>query len=301
MKNKVFEGVATALITPFTETGVDYSAFERLVEWQTESGVAALVVAGTTGEAPTLTDHEWEELCRVALGASGGRAKVIIGCGSNSTAAAAGRVKRAYSLGADAALAVTPYYNKASNEGLVSHYRALCGAADLPVIAYNVPSRTGVDLGVEALEDLVAIKNFAGIKEASGSVARSAWLLSKFGDELPVYSGSDEVNFPILSIGGSGMISVLSNVFPAECVGLWLAASSGDISRARELSAVFYPFVAALFSVVNPIPVKTVMAHLGYCDEIFRLPLCAMGNEKREKLFREYEMAKSGSQRILHK
>ena len=301
MRNKVFEGVATALITPFTETGVDYGSFERLAKWQIESGVAALVVAGTTGEAPTLTDNEWEELCRVAICASGGRAKVIVGCGSNSTAAAVGRVKRACSLGADAALAVTPYYNKASREGLVSHYRAICGAADIPVIAYNVPSRTGVDLGVEALEDLVSIGNFAGIKEATGSVARSACLLSKFGDELPVYSGSDEVNLPILSIGGSGMISVLSNVFPAECVGLWRAASSGDISRAREYSTVFYPFVAALFSVVNPIPVKTVMARLGCCDEVFRLPLCAMGNEKREKLFREYEMAKSGSQRILHK
>ena len=301
MKNKVFEGVATALITPFTETGVDYGAFERLVEWQVASGAVALVVAGTTGEAPTLTDREWEELCRVALGTSDGRAKIIIGCGSNSTSSAVKRVKLARSLGADAALAVTPYYNKASKEGLVGHYRALCGAADIPVIAYNVPSRTGVDLGVETLESLVGIENFAGIKEATGSVARSACLLSKFGDELPVYSGSDEVNFPILSIGGSGMISVLSNVFPAECVGLWNAASSGDIPTARAYSAGFYPLVAALFSEVNPIPVKTVMARLGYCDEIFRLPLCAMENGKREKLFREYEAAKSGSQKILHK
>lgn len=293
MKNKVFEGVATALITPFTESGIDIGSFERLVERQIKSGVAAVVVAGTTGEAPTLTDSEWEELCRAACSVSKGRVKVIAGCGSNSTASAVKRVKTASALGADAALAVTPYYNKASREGLVRHYKAICAASGIPVIAYNVPSRTGVDLGIEALADLAGTENFAGIKEATGSVARSACIISRFGDELPVYSGSDEVNLPILSIGGSGTVSVLSNVFPAECVTLWNDVRERNMSRARYYSSVFYPFVSALFSDVNPIPVKTVMAHLGYCGEVLRLPLCEMSADKKDKLYFEYEKVKS--------
>jgi len=289
MKCKVFDGCATALVTPFDGDAIDYKSFERIVERQTEGGIDALVFAGTTGEAPTLTRSEWEQVCRFAVSVRGSGVKVIVGCGSNSTSEAANRVKYASKLGADAALVVTPYYNKASSKGLVDHYRAVCEASDIPVIAYNVPSRTGVDLGISALDDLVGIPNLAGIKEASGSVSRAACLLSRYGDELPLYSGSDEVTLPILSIGGSGAVSVVSNVFPKICASVCKSAVKRDFSSFASVSASMHQFISALFSEVNPIPVKTVLAHLGLCRETFRLPMCKMSEDKKKALLAEYE------------
>ena len=293
MKKRVFEGAGTALITPFTEDGIDVPAFENIAEEQIERGVSALIVAGTTGEAPTLSEDEKETLCRAAKEVSAGRVPVILGCGSNSTAEAVRRVSLASSWGADAALVVTPYYNKASKEGLVRHFEEVTAASSVPVIAYNVPSRTGVDLGAETLERLVVLDGFYGIKEATGSVARVAGLLSVFGDSLPLYSGSDEVNFPIISLGGAGAISVLSNVAPDRTAALCLAAKERRREGAR-LAARSYPLCAALFSEVNPIPVKTLMARLGKCREIFRLPLCGMAEEKKKALFDAYDRYVSG-------
>jgi len=288
MKNKVFEGCATALVTPFTEYGIDYDSLCKIIEQQTEGGVSALVVAGTTGEASTLTEEEWRTLCRFSVSAAKG-VKVIVGCGSNSTDAAVCRVRFAAEAGADAALVVTPYYNRATPDGLRRHYEAVCAASTIPVIAYNVPSRTGVDLNTATLDRIVDIPNLCGIKEATGSVSRSACLISRYKDKLPVYSGSDDVNFPILSIGGSGIISVASNVFPKQLSALCRMVSEGEVEGARELSANLYPFVSALFSEVNPIPVKTVMAYCGMCREIFRLPMCKISEEAGKALIEEYE------------
>ena len=298
MKNKVFEGIATALVTPFSDGVIDYKALERIIERQIALKVSALVVAGTTGEAPTMTEEEWESLVEYSVSVVRGRVPVIVGAGSNSTDAACARSSRAKALGADALLVVTPYYNKASLDGLVKHYERVCASSALPVIAYSVPSRTGVDLGVDALARLSEIPNFAGIKEASGSVSRAAHILSRFGSAVPLYSGCDEINLPIFSIGGAGAVSVVSNVFPRECAALWECASGGDAPRARALSDALYPFVLALFSEVNPIPVKTVMAHLGQIKEEFRLPLCRMGEEKRRGLIAEYERTAEKLSRI---
>ena len=293
MKNKVFEGIATALVTPLSDGVIDYKALERIIERQIALKVSALVVAGTTGEAPTLTAEEWESLVEYSVSVVRARIPVIVGAGSNSTDIACARARRAEELGADALLVVTPYYNKASRDGLARHYERVCASSALPVIAYNVPPRTGVDLGVDSLERLSKIPNFAGIKEASGSVSRAAHILSRFGSSVPLYSGCDEINLPIFSIGGSGAVSVVSNIFPKECAALWEYASGGDAPRGAALSGALFPFVRALFSEVNPIPVKTVMAHLGFIKEEFRLPLCRMGEDKKRELIAEYERTAS--------
>ena len=289
MKKKVFEGCATALITPFADGKVDYNSFEKIVERQIAAGVSALVFAGTTGEAPTLTAEEWEKICAFAVSAIRRRVPVIVGCGSNSTAEAVKRARRAEELGADAALVVAPYYNKGNSEGIVRHYEAVCAAVIIPVIAYNVPSRTGVDLGLGICRRIAAIPNMAGIKEASGSASRAACLMSYIGDELPLYSGSDEVDLPVLSVGGSGIISVVSNVFPAACVRMCRAGTGGDPDAARRISCTLYPFVSALFCEVNPIPVKTVLSYMGLCREECRLPIYNISEENRKRVIEEYE------------
>lgn len=289
MKKKVFEGCATALITPFADGKVDYTSFEKIVERQIAAGVSALVFAGTTGEAPTLTAEEREEMCAFAVSAVRRRVPVIFGCGSNSTAEAIKKVRRAEELGADAALVVAPYYNKGNSEGIVRHYEAVCAAVSIPVIAYNVPSRTGVDIGLDICKKIAGIPNMAGIKEASGSASRAACIMSYIGDELPLYSGSDEVDLPILSVGGSGIISVVSNVFPAACVRMCRAVMCKDPDTARGISSALYPFVSALFCEVNPIPVKTVLSYMGLCREEFRLPIYNISEENRKRVTEEYE------------
>lgn len=285
---KLFEGCATALITPFLDDGVDFPSLRALIERQIEGGVSAVVLCGTTGEAPTLSEKEWQEVCAEGAECIGGRVPLIVGCGSNSTFAAARKASLAEGLGADGVLVVTPYYNKASREGMIRHFREVAAATYLPVIAYNVPSRTGVDLDVPACGEILKIPNVCGIKEASGSVSRAACLISEYGDSLPVYSGCDDVNLPILSIGGSGAISVLSNIFPEEVSLLCRLTAAGDLETAAALSRALHPLAAALFSEVNPIPVKTLLSHLGYCREIFRLPMCGMGEDKRERLISAY-------------
>ena len=278
MKKRVFEGIATALVTPFSNGAIDYPAVERLIERQIALKVSALVVAGTTGEAPTLTREEWHSLAEYSVSVARGRVPVLVGAGSNSTAEASSRARAAEDAGADGVLVVTPYYNKASREGLVRHYEEVCASTRLPVIAYNVPSRTGVDMGVDVLEMIAKIPNFAGIKEASGSAARCAHVISYFGDDVPVYSGSDEINLPVFSIGGAGAVSVLSNVLPNETVRMW------------ESSAVA-PLVSALFSEVNPIPVKALMSSQGVIGDEIRLPLYPLSEDKKNRLAVEYGKA----------
>ncbi len=288
MRKKVFTGCATALITPFADGKVDYPSFGRIVERQIEAGVSALVFAGTTGEAPTLTWDERNEICTFAVKTAGGRVPVIMGCGSNSTSSAVRMAIEAERCGADAVLVVSPYYNKGNREGIVKHYESVCAAVGIPAIAYNVPSRTGVDLDLEICRSLSKIPNMAGIKEASGSASRAACIMSYIGEELPLYSGSDEINLPVLSVGGAGIVSVVSNVFPEECVKMCRAASDGDLRTARELSSALYPFTASLFCEVNPVPVKTVASYLGLCREEFRLPVYNISEENRKKVIGEY-------------
>ena len=291
MKKKVFEGCATALVTPFSQGDIDYGSFEAIVERQLACGVSALVFAGTTGEAPTLTAREREEICAFAVGTVRGRVPVIMGCGSNSTSSAAKSAQAAEKAGADALLVVSPYYNKGNSEGIIRHYETVCSSVSIPVIAYNVPSRTGVDLGLDICRRISEIPNMAGIKEASGSVSRAACIMSYLKEDLPLYSGSDEVNLPVLSVGGSGIVSVLSNVFPAECVRMCGFATSGDLASAREISSLLYPFVSALFCEVNPVPVKTVLSHMGLCREEFRLPIYNISEGNRKRVIDEYERA----------
>lgn len=291
IKKRVFEGCGTALVTPFTEDGIDFDSLGELIERQIAAGASAIVFCGTTGEAPTVSREERREIFRFAVKCAAGRAKVIAGCGSNSTREAVRLAKEAENAGADAVLAVSPYYNKGNPDGIVSHYREIARGVGVPVIAYNVPSRTGVDLDLSVCKRLAEEENVAGIKEASGSVSRAACIASYLGESLPLYSGSDEVNLPILSIGGAGIISVLSNIFPAACVSMCRAAAAGDFTTAREIASDLYPFTASLFCEVNPIPVKTVLSHMGLCREIFRLPICRISDGKRENLIKEYERA----------
>ena len=289
MKKKLFTGNATALVTPFKDGRVDFEAFEKIVEYQIEGGADALVFLGTTGEASTLSDDEWRDVASFAARAVGGRAPVIIGCGSNNTANAENKSAFAEKCDANGILSVTPYYNKASIRGLVTHYKKIAACVSIPVMLYNVPSRTGVDIPLEVYEELAEIDNICGVKEASGSVSKAALIISRFGDDMPVYSGSDEINLPILSIGGAGVVSVLSNILPREVSTMCRLAAQQEYKKAAELSAALYPLTSALFCEVNPIPVKTALAEMGFCREEFRLPLCRISHEKRTTVLRELE------------
>ncbi|MBQ7645866.1 MAG: 4-hydroxy-tetrahydrodipicolinate synthase, partial [Clostridia bacterium] len=260
MKKKVFEGCATALVTPFSGGAVDYGSFEALVERQLDAGVSALVFAGTTGEAPTLTAREWEEICAFAVGTFGGRVPVIVGCGSNSTAEAARKAGRAEELGADAALVVTPYYNKATQKGLIKMYSAIADASDKPVILYNVPSRTGVNIEPSTYLALSEHPMICGIKEANGNISKIVETFSLVGDKLDIYSGNDDPIVPILAMGGCGVISVLSDIMPAKTAEMCRLWFEGDHAGSIKLQCDLLPLINALFCEVNPIPVKAASA-----------------------------------------
>lgn len=286
MKELLFEGLATALVTPMKNGGsdIDYEAFERLCAFQAEGGAAAVVVCGTTGEAPTVTDKEKEELFSLAVKTLSGRLKVIAGCGSPSTEKAAELASVAKKCGCDGVLTVTPYYNKCSAAGLYMHYKSVAEAAELPVIVYNVPSRTGLDISMEAYEKLALIEGVVGIKEASGRVVKTEKIVSRFGNRFAVYSGSDELTLPLYSVGARGVISVVSNVFPSAMARLCSLCSAGDMVGAREIQLSLYPIIMAMFSDVNPIPVKEAMAELGLCLSDMRLPLCSMDEKMKREL-----------------
>ena len=288
-KQSIFSGIATALITPFNENGIDTQRFEKQLERQLDAGIDALVVCGTTGEAPTLTDYEHIELIKRAVSFAGGKVPVIAGTGSNCTQHAVMMSIAAREAGADALLTVTPYYNKANTAGLVKSYEAIANAARLPIILYNVPSRTGMEIPFEAYEMLKDNAFIVASKEASPSIGRFGNLVSRFGNDFDFYCGNDEMTLPCFSLGGKGCISVLSNLLPEKTRELYTLWQSGNTNEAQKLQLELTPLIGALFSDVSPIPIKTVMAHFGLDSGILRLPLCEMNKDKKDKLIAEAE------------
>ncbi|MDO4846389.1 MAG: 4-hydroxy-tetrahydrodipicolinate synthase [Oscillospiraceae bacterium] len=283
-KNPIFRGAATALITPLTESGVDYDAFGRLIDWQIDSGIDALVIAGTTGEGSTLNDQEHREVLRYAAERIAGRVPMIAGTGSNDTNYAVSLSRYACEVGADALLVVTPYYNKATQQGLIRSYQTIADAVTKPIILYNVPSRTGVNIEAATYLALAEHPNIVGIKEASGNISKITEVAALVGDKLDIYSGNDDQIVPILSVGGIGVISVLSNLLPAETSELCKRWFRGDTAGSAEMQFRYLDLIHALFCEVNPIPVKSAMAAMGYCENYLRLPLTPMEPEHEKKL-----------------
>lgn len=284
MKNTVFKGAATAIVTPLTEDGVDYGKFAELIEWQIAEGIDAIVAVGTTGEGSTLTDAEHKEAIKFCVEQVGGRVPVIAGTGSNDAAYAIELTRYACEVGADAMLLVTPYYNKATQNGLVETFTAIADASDKPCILYNVPSRTGCNLLPATVLKLADHPNIVGIKEASGNISQIAELAALVGDKLDIYSGNDDQIVPVLSLGGVGVISVLSNIMPKATSDMCKKYMSGDTEGARRLQLELLPLINALFCEVNPIPVKAAVHAMGYCDNYLRLPLTPMEKANEEKL-----------------
>ena len=272
----ISRGIATALITPTTPTGIDYDRFGRLIDWQIQQGINALVICGTTGESSTLTDAEHRRAIAFACERVNGRVPVIAGTGSNETDYAVELTKSACADGADAVLVVTPYYNKTTQRGLVTMYNTIADASTKPVILYNVPSRTGIGIEPATYVKLAEHPNIAAIKEANSDISKIVETFSLVGDRLDIYSGNDDQIVPILSMGGAGCISVLSNVIPAETVAITQRFFAGDVAGAAQLQCRYMPLIRALFCESNPIPVKAAMAALGYCDNYLRLPLVPM-------------------------
>lgn len=286
MKKPVFTGVCTALVTPFLGNTVNYPMLEQLLRRQIGCGVKAVVLSGTTGESPTLSDDEKLELFRRSKRFVGEECTIIAGTGSNCTAHAVELSRRAQMAGADALLVVSPYYNKATPAGLIAHYTAIAQAVDIPIILYNVPSRTGVDIPVSVYEVLSRIPNIAGVKEASPDITKITKIIAACGPEFSVWSGNDDQIVPVISLGGQGVISVLSNVCPEETVIMAGAALDGDFDTASDLQCRMQPLVEALFSEVNPIPVKAAMKLIGLDCGGCRLPLTEMGEENLGRLRR---------------
>ena len=277
MKNRTNlpRGCITALVTPFKDGEIDYDSLGALIEFQIREGVSALVVLGTTGESPTVEEGERRELIAFSKEKIGGRVPLIVGTGSNSTKMTQNFTYGAEICGADGILAVTPYYNKASISGLIDHYKAVASSTSLPVILYNVPSRTGLDMGTPTLEGLYDVENIVAVKEASGSVVRTERILSAFGDRYLIYSGCDELTLPILSIGGIGVISAVGNIVPGELSTLCREFFNKNTEKSREIQLGLYSLIEEMFAEVNPIPVKTALAEMGYCRDEFRMPMCA--------------------------
>jgi len=291
MKNTVFTGTATAIITPFDENGVDYDAFARLIDDQIEQGIRAIVVVGTTGEGSTLTDREHEDVVSFCVRRVAHRVPVIAGTGSNNTAHAIERTQTACRAGVDAVLLVTPYYNKTTQRGLVAHYRAIADASDRPCILYNVPVRTGLNMKAETAAILADHPRIAAVKEASGDISQVAKIRALCGDRLDVYSGCDDQTVPILSLGGTGVISVAANVLPGQMSRLCDAWFAGEAARAAEIPLKLLAVMNQLMSETNPIPVKAACAHLGLGENRLRLPLVPMEKENEEKLIHLLEEA----------
>ncbi len=284
-KFSLFFGAATALATPFDENGaLDLDSFRKLLRFQLDGSIDALLVCGTTGEAPTLTDGEAAILLAETVRAASGSVPVIMGVGSNCTEQAVRKAQAAEKGGADALLAVTPYYNKCTPEGLLSHYRAIAAATSLPVIAYTVPSRTGMTIPPSVWGELFALPNMIGIKDATGDIAYGAQFLSCFGQQSSLWSGNDNATLPLLSLGSEGVISVLSNIKPRETSELCRLFAEGKTRESAALAASLLPLSDALFCEVNPIPVKAALSLLGLCKPYCRLPLTKAGEKAFDRL-----------------
>ena len=287
MKNTVFKGMATAMVTPMTSTGVDYEALARFIDFQLENGINALVAVGTTGESATLEPAERKEVIRFTIDRVNGRVPVIAGTGTNNTAHAIDFSVNACENGADALLVVTPYYNKATQNGLIAHFTAIADKVDKPIILYNVPSRTGCNMLPATVAKLAEHPNICGIKEASGNMAQVVEIFARCGDKLDVYSGEDGLSVPMLAMGGAGTISVLSNVAPKEAVAMTDAFFAGRIEEAAAWQCKLLPLINCLFSEVNPIPAKAGISAMGFGEEHIRLPLTKMEDDTRAKLYAE--------------
>ena len=289
-KESLFKGVATALITPLNENGIDFENFGRTIDWQIEQGINALVICGTTGEGSTLSDEEHCAALEYAIKRAAGRTVMIAGTGSNDTAYAIELTKHACELGYEGMLLVTPYYNKATQKGLIRSFTAIADQSTKPCLLYNVSSRTGVNIEPETYAALADHPMICGIKEANGNISKIVQTMSLVGDKLDLYSGNDDQIIPLLSVGGSGVISVLSNIMPKETVEMCDRYFAGDIKGALDMQLKYLPLINALFCEVNPIPVKAAMAAMGYCEDYVRLPLTPMEEEHKEnmlKLMRE--------------
>lgn len=280
----IFKGTATALITPFARDGVDFESLDRILDDQLAGGVDAVVVLGTTGEPATMTMAEKRAVIEFAVKKLKGKLPVIVGTGANSTAAAVEMSVTAESLGADALLLVTPYYNKATQKGLIAHFTAVADAVHTPIICYNVPGRTGVNMLPATFAELAEHPNIAAIKEASGNMEQIEEAIRLAGDKAVVYSGDDGITVPVMAMGGMGVISVVSNAAPRFTSEMTSAFLSGDLKKAAKMQLEMLPFVRAMFCEVNPIPVKKAMQLRGLCNGILRLPLTEMTAENAAKL-----------------
>ena len=282
-KTLLFTGSGVAIVTPFDGYKTNYDAFGKLIESQIENGTDAIIVCGTTGEASTMPDEEHLAAIEFAVKTVRGRVPVIAGTGSNETAHAVELSKKAEKLGADGLLQVTPYYNKTSSKGLSEHFKTIAEAVNIPIILYNVPSRTGMNIPVPVLKELAKISNIVGIKEASGNISYTAQVAAEV-PELHIYSGNDDMIVPVLSLGGKGVISVLANVAPRETHDMCEAFFNGDTKKACEMQLKYYELVKALFIEVNPIPVKTALNLMGFNAGNLRLPLTEMEEKNLEVL-----------------
>lgn len=289
MKTTVFKGMATALVTPMTPTGVDYDAYARLIDWQIENGINGLVAVGTTGESATLSQEERKAVIRFAVEHVAGRVPVIAGTGTNNTEHVLEFTRSACDSGADGVLVVTPYYNKATQGGLIKHFSMVADVSEKPVIMYNVPSRTGCNLQPDTVAALAEHPNIVGLKEASGNMSQVVEIIAKCGDRLAVYSGEDALTVPMMAMGGLGCISVLSNVVPKLAVEMTDKALAGDFKGAAELQCRTLPLIDALFSEVNPIPAKAALSAMGFGQEYLRMPLTPMEPHTRKNLFAQME------------
>ena len=294
MKNTIFTGAASAIVTPMTETGIDYEALGRLVDFQIAEGINAIVVMGTTGENATIEHEEQADVIRFVVERTAKRVPVIAGTGTNNTEHVLANTRAACAAGADAVLVVTPYYNKATQNGLVQHFTAVADVSTVPVILYNVPGRTGCNLQPKTVAKLAKHPNIVAIKEAAGNMAQAVELIALCGDDIDIYSGEDALTVAMMAMGAKGTISVLSNVVPAMTVEMTDAALAGDFAKAAKLQCKMLPLINALFSEVNPIPAKAAVSAMGFGADILRLPLTPMEDENRAKLYEE--MRKLGVQ-----
>ena len=287
MKNTVFEGMATAIVTPMTRDGIDFDALGRFIDFQIESGINAIVVMGTTGENATIEYADQKEIIRYTVERVAKRVPVIAGTGTNNTDHVLHNTKNACEVGVDAILVVTPYYNKATQNGLYQHFWTIAEASTVPVILYNVPGRTGCNLLPKTVARLAEHERIVAIKEATGNMAQMVEIMHLCGDKIDVYSGEDALTVPMMAMGAAGTISVLSNVAPKESVAMTDACRAGDFKTAAKMQADLLPLINALFSEVNPIPAKAGVSAMGFGEEILRLPLTPMEDATRAVLYAE--------------
>jgi len=287
MKNTVFTGMATAIVTPMTATGIDYEALGRFIDFQIEQGINAIVVMGTTGENATIEPEDQKEVIRYTVEKVAKRVPVIAGTGTNNTEHVLANTRAACEVGADAVLVVTPYYNKATQNGLIKHFTLVADESTVPVILYNVPGRTGCGLQPKTVAKLAEHPNIVGLKEATGNMAQMVELMHLCGDKIDIYSGEDALTVPMMAMGAAGTISVLSNVVPKESVAMTDACIAGDYKTAAALQCKMLPLINALFSEVNPIPAKAAVSAMGFGEENLRLPLTPMEPQTRAVLFEE--------------